>query len=150
MSDHLIRVIPADPSFLPSPDYRRRAQALLQSFMPQAQEVEIFAYDAVRFVDQGDFFERVNCPKCGQELDTAWWQEAMDIAYADQFRDLPVSTPCWAFATSLNELDSHMPAGFSEFLLEAREPNMQEIKKEQIEELEAIVGCRLRQIWAKC
>jgi hypothetical protein len=53
MSDHFIRLIPTDPSFLPGPESRSRAQALLKSFMPQAQEVEVFAYDRVRFVDQG-------------------------------------------------------------------------------------------------
>jgi hypothetical protein len=98
---------------------------------------------------RGEFFGSVNCPKCGQELDTAWWQAAMDTAYGDQFRDLAVLTPCCAFATSLNELVYQMPAGFSKFLLEAREPNIRELQKEQIEELEAFVGGRLRQIWAK-
>ena len=60
-----------------------------------------------------------------------------------------ISTPCCAFVTSLNDLDYQWPAGFSRFVLEARDPNIRELDKEQIEKLEEVVGGRLRQIWAR-
>ena len=132
MSVQFIRLIPANPTYVPSPGAQKRAQTLLQSFVPQAPEVKALVYDTVRFVDQGEFFESVKCPKCGQELDTAWWQSAMDVAYESQFRDLTVSTPCCAFVTTLNDLDYQWPAGFSRFVLEARDPNVRKLEKEQV------------------
>jgi hypothetical protein len=99
------------------------------------------------FVDQGERFERVCCPKCRSELETAWWQGAMDKSYEQKFRNLNVVTPCCGFATPLNDLDYQQPAGFARCRLSARGPNGKQISTEKLQQLEQVLGVTLRQIW---
>lgn len=147
MSDNFLRLIPADPVYVPGATAREAARKLLASFVPQADAVVVEVTDEVSFIDQGSNFERVICPVCGTELDVRWWQSAMDKAYEKRFSDLVVNTPCCSAESSLNDLDYQWPAGFSQFMLEARNPNG-DLDDRQRGELEAILGCAVRKIWA--
>ena len=116
--------------------------------MPDAREIEAFVTEEIAFVDQGQNFERVCCPKCAAELQTAWWQEAMNKSCEQRFMNLKTVTPCCGFATSLNDLDYRSAAGFARCQLRARGPQQKEVPTEQLRQLERDLGTPLRQIRA--
>ena len=149
MSDNVLRLIPLEPEWVPDPQVGENARRLLQRLLPEASQVTIEVQDHVGFVDQGANFESVGCPACGASLDVGWWQAAMEKAMESQFADLAVSPPCCGARTSLNDLRYVWPAGFARFSLEAMNPNRSgDLDPAEIGQLEALLGCKLRQIWA--
>jgi len=146
MSDHWIRFIPVDPTFIPSQEQGLRATELLRQFAPQADEVLVEQSDGVRFVDCGENWEGVSCPRCQADLEE-WWSEAMSTAFANSFSDLAVRTPCCKTHTSLSDLVYKWPVGFSRWSIEARNANIGgNIRSDQHSELESAVGCQLKVI----
>jgi len=150
MSDSTLRLIPTDPAYVPDPGAADKARKLLASFVPQASQVTIDLRDEVGFIDQGANFERVGCPLCGAPLELDWWQGALEKAMETQCRDLSVSPPCCGKRTSLNDLRYVKPAGFAKFSLEAMNPGRgEDLDPKQLQQLESLLGCTLRQIWAQ-
>src|SRR5579859_491314 len=121
MSDKYLRVIPTDPTYLPDPAAQTLGYALFSSFVTKADNIRAIVLDEVQFVDPGENFVSVTCPVCGADL-SAWWQEAMDTAYQNQFADLTITTPCCASTGSLNDLIYEGTAGFARYILEAKNP----------------------------
>ena len=149
MSDRTLRLIPTDPAYVPDTGAADKARKLLASFVPDAPQVTIDLRDEVSFIDQGANFESVSCPSCGTALDLDWWQGALEKAMATQCTDLSVSPSCCGKRTSLNDLRYVKPAGFARFSLEAMNPNRdQDLDSKQLQQLESLLGCKLRQIWA--
>jgi hypothetical protein len=148
VSDSILKLIPVDPYFVPEYAARLEALDLLSSWFPAADVVSGAATDEVNFVDPGANLARVVCPACGRELDLEHWQQFMDAAYATQFADLTVTMPCCGAMGSLNDLHYEAPAGFARFELEVLNPNGN-IADEQCYQLEQILGCALRKIWAE-
>ncbi|MDY7041417.1 MAG: hypothetical protein SVX38_11190, partial [Chloroflexota bacterium] len=124
-----------------------RAYDLLSNYLPGSDEIDYEVTETIRFIDQGENWERVLCPVCGTELDTIWWQEAMDTAYQLGFTDLLVNLPCCSAVSSLNDLQYEWPAGFARFTLEARNPGT-DLNDDELKLLEQVLGCKLRKIWA--
>jgi hypothetical protein len=147
MSTHFIILIPTIPTFVPTDGILEKAKYLFAQFLPGAEEIEAVMAEEIKFVDQGENFERVCCPGCGSELQTAWWHEAMDKAYETKFGNLNLVTPCCGLATSLNDLDYRWPAGFARCQLSARGPQQKEVSPEHVQQLEHLLGTKLRQIW---
>jgi hypothetical protein len=103
----------------------------------------------IQFIDPGGNFERVLCPTCASDI-TDWWTTAMDAAWQSSFADLSISVPCCGITTSLNDLQYEWPAGFARFTLAARNPNLErELSFKQLDELQEILGCRLRQVFVR-
>jgi hypothetical protein len=148
MSDSILKLIPADPYFVPEYAARLEALDLLSARLPAADVVSGAATDEVNFVDPGANLVRVVCPACGTELDMEQWQQFMDAAYATQFADLIVTMPCCGATGSLHDLHYEAPAGFARFELEVLNPNG-DLKDDECYQLEHILGCRLRKIWAQ-
>lgn len=148
MSENVLKLIPASPEHVPKDVVLQRARDLLVAFFPGANEIRLIVTEEVRFVDQGQNWERVLCPICGTELDSEWWQQAMDAAYQRGFTDLLVNLPCCGAVSSLNDLQYEWPAGFARFVLEARSPGG-DIDDKQLKILEKALGCKLRKIWAR-
>ena len=148
MSDSFLRLIPVDPTFVPTTEAIGRARTLLRS-MVLDQIVTSDTSDEVRFVDQGENFEQLRCPFCEAELDSEWWKDAMDRAYETHFENLKVRVPCCGRETSLNDLDYRGPAGFARFLLEVENPSGDELEAQYIAQLEGVLGTKLRQIRTK-
>jgi len=125
------------------------AKARLRAHLSLADEITCETTDEVRFVDQGGNFERILCPFCNHELNVEdWWHSAMNKAYESKFRSLEVQTPCCRRQTSLNDLRYEWPAGFARFDLSARNPQVRSLPDHVQSELEQILKCSLRQIWA--
>ncbi len=72
----------------------------------------------------------------------------MNAAYETEFRELDTITPCCASNVSLNDLVYEWPAGFARFSLEALNPNIRDLEGEVLRDLEAILSCQLKRIWA--
>ena len=147
MSDNYLRFIAADPMYVPDPAAAADARLYLARLVPDADEVTATITDQIEFIDQGANFERVSCPRCGADLDEGWWSEAVDAASKTGFARLDVTVPCCGSALSLNELDYQWPAGFARFVLEAMNPNVPDLRKEDVDELTSILGTPLRRIW---
>ena len=148
MSDSVMRLIPADPAYVPDSAAQQRARTFLREALPEADRIASTVSEETRFLDPGENFTTVFCPACGTDLGT-WWHQVMDRAFAAQFTDLAVVTPCCGFPTSLNDLRYDMPAGFGRFSLEALNPKVSQLPAEQQTRLEQLLGCRLRLIWAR-
>jgi hypothetical protein len=149
MSDVFLSLIPEDPEYVPVAQARTRALAALRALLPQSSHIEIRLFEWVTFVDQGGNFESVECAGCGADV-TDSWAEWMDRAFEHQFSCLSITMPCCGLATSLNALRYNWPAGFARFSLRAQNPNIGGwLPPEDLSALENLVGCKLRQVYAR-
>jgi hypothetical protein len=149
MSDNFLRLIPTVPNYVPTKRAQVVAHRLLQSFAPKADEIRTQVSEQVEFIDQGVNFERVSCPLCGKQLSQDWWASTMEAACANGFEELAVLMPCCNAKSSLNDLTYEWPAGFARFVLEAMNPGIDiNLATGQVQELEIVLGCSLRTIWA--
>ncbi|WIM97631.1 hypothetical protein ACTOB_001171 [Actinoplanes oblitus] len=121
MSTPLLRLIPTDPHWEPEPAAIERARALLGRLLPD-REIGHQAYRSVFFIDQGENFEEVRCPRCRTVLDVGWWGERVNRAAEHGFADLAVRCPSCDLDTTLNDLDYRLPAGFARFELTVADP----------------------------
>ena len=147
MPDNILKLIPADPFFIPDERAQQAALDLLTAWLPAADVVNGTASDEVNFVDPGMNLMQIFCPACSIELDMGIWQGFTDVAYATQFADLTVTMPCCCAVGSLNDLQYDWPAGFARYVLESLNPNG-DLDHVQLDELAQILGCPLRKIWA--
>jgi hypothetical protein len=140
-------VIPTKPSYVPSAAAAAQAEDLLRRSLPRADDVSTRVTADVRFVDCGSNFETVTCPYCATDVGE-WWALAMDVAHEQRFVDLRATTPCCGRWVDLNELVYSLSMGFARFVLEAMNPDVFELPDTVRLEVERILGCRVRLIWA--
>jgi hypothetical protein len=146
MSDNFLRIIPVDPTYVPDSSRWKQAKAVFSSCAPQADEIRLEVHAEIRFIDQGENFECVQCPACGAEL-TDWWPEAIDAPQKTGFADLCDVTPCCQHTTSLNHLTYEWPAGFARFVLSACNSKVAGfLGGEEIARIEQVMGFRVRQV----
>ena len=150
MSDDYLRIIPLDPTHVPSPRAQEQAIAVVKKLLRRAEEVRAIVQDEVSFVDQGQNLEEIRCPRCRATLGPEWWMTEMDRAQATRFADLSVVVPCCGARSSLNDLDYDWPAGFARFVLQVREPGLAGwLDDAAVARLEKALGARVRQIRAR-
>jgi len=150
MSDAILSLIPQDPSYVPNASAQASAVSLLRSLAPQADRVKAQVFNNVTFIDQGANFESVHCPGCKIEVEIASWQDWMSKASGSEFCDLSLAMPCCGASTSLNDLIYEWPAGFARFALIIQNPNIGGwLAEEKLAEVDDVVGCKLRQIYAR-
>jgi hypothetical protein len=147
VTDVYLRVIPVDPLLVPSAAAREKAAALLAQAVLLADDIVSAVSEHVRFVDCGSNFETVRCPRCSADVGE-WWAVAMELGHERHFRDLRITTPCCGTRTSLNELEYSWPAGFARYTLEALNPAVGSLPDRVVHDLEAVLGARVRVIWA--
>jgi len=94
MSDNFLRLIPTISEYVQDVESQAEARRLLMSFVQQDVEVTAKITAKVQFVDQGSNFQHVLCPGCDSEIETEWWQKAMNSAYETGFTNLEITTPC--------------------------------------------------------
>lgn len=146
MSDNELKLIPVESEFVPAPEVIANIEKLLVSYCRWAEEISVVTTDDMTFIDQGDNFETIICPKCSEELDYGWWQQAMDTAFQNNFKNLNVVVPCCGESTSLNELDYHWPAGFAKFVITFRNP-AGDLAENKVRVFEEILGCGLKKVF---
>ncbi|MCM2453984.1 hypothetical protein HGO37_01160 [Rhizobium sp. CG4] len=148
MSETILRYVPLDPNWQPSDEQSGQAVSLLKAMAPLAENVSGHFEDDVRFYDPGENWSGVKCPNCKADVE-GWWGEAMDTAFASEFKNLSAEAPCCSTTVNLNGLDYVWPAGFGRFALEALNPTMDDTTHEQDQQLAERLGAPLRKIWAR-
>lgn len=146
MSDNILKLIPASPSYMPKEDSKQKAIGAVEICFPLAGRVSFKQSGTPHFVDPGANLERIICPNCSLVIDEMWWKEAMDKAYQDKYTDLNVFVPCCRSKASLNELKYEWPAGFAKFSIEILNPT-RDISDEELQDIETILETKLRKIW---
>ena len=104
MSDNMTRWIPVDPSFVPREEDVARAVEWLRARAPLADVVTAKLSDEIRFVDCGENFESVSCPRCEANLPLDWWSESMNRAAAAKFEERSVQLPCCGATAAVETL----------------------------------------------
>lgn len=148
MSETILRYVPADPFWQPTTEQVDKAVNLLRAMAPLAENISGHFEDDVRFYDPGENWSGVKCPNCKADVED-WWGEAMDTAFASEFKNLSAESPCCSTTVSLNTLTYVWPAAFGRFALEALNPNMDDTTQEQDQQLAESLGAPLRKIWAR-
>ena len=148
MSDNILKLITASPTYMPNDYSIEEALTYLRQHVQSAESIIAIKSDSPRFIDQGANFEKIICPNCTSLIDMTWWQDAMDKAYKTGFKDLTIKTPCCGTETSLNELGYYWPAGFARLSIEIRNPAREDIATEIVEKVEMILATRIKKIWA--
>ena len=146
MPDRILRLIPTSPAYVPHSRAQQTAKGLLASFLSQTTPIHTTVSQDVIFVDPGKDLTSIACPLCQTPIEFAWWQQAMESAYAHRFADLAVTLPCCGARASLNDLRYDGPAGFAKFMLEAHDPP-RELQERSVWTLEQTLGCNLRTVW---
>lgn len=145
MSDSWLRYVPSDPQFQPTVSAAESAIVLIHTFLPEAEKVTAEFFESPAFFDSGENWSGVFCSSCG--IDAApWWAEAVSTAAEQDFATLHTVAPCCQATVSLNELTYGWPAAFGRFVLDAMNPNVGRLSADQVEILEAALGCSVREI----
>ncbi len=148
MSDASILLVPKDPSFQPKASKATEAEAVLRTFLPDAEAISASYFDSVTFIDAGQNWSGVVCPLCQTGLDQ-WWSTAMSDAYETRFENLVADLPCCPNAVSLNDLNYPWPVAFGSWQLEARNPNRPGLEPEEMDALAKLLGTPLTQVIAR-
>ncbi|WP_144579127.1 hypothetical protein [Agrobacterium sp. DE0009] len=148
MSDTILRYVPTEPFWQPTPEQAGKAADLLRVMAPKAETIQANFENTVRFFDPGENWSGVRCPTCDAEIEE-WWGDAMEKAYETEFKNLSAQTPWCGASVSLNTLKYIWPAGFGRFALEALSPNMDNTTRAQDEELAKSIGAPLGKIWVR-
>lgn len=146
MSTNVLKIIPTTPQYVPAAAAQLQASGLVRLRFPDT-EVNLLVTEETEFVDPGTNLEKIECPFCGTEIETSWWQQAMDAADKTKFTDLSVLLPCCGEYSSLYDLHYHWPAGFARFTLEIVNPKS-DPDSDFLNLLEKILGSQLLIIWA--
>lgn len=141
MSDHIVKIIPKDPFCKISEQALQAAKNFLEKQI-HCDFIAVECNETPIFVDCGENLEKLSCPKCGAELDFAWWGEAMDKAAQTAFTALETVAPCCKKILSLNDLTYYFPCGFACCLICMFNPE-QVIDDKLIDTIQNILGTRV-------
>lgn len=141
-----LRIISSNPSYIPTQEQQQQAKDYLTKVYP-AHKIESITKDTIEFVDQGQNFDSIICPFCGKEIETEYWQDAMEKADKTHFTDLSMTTPCCKKHTTLNDLRYITDAGFAKYVLSVNDPEA-EMKQSDLSALEKILNTPLKTIYA--
>jgi len=147
MSDNWLALVPEDPRFIPEAAKQRRARDRFTEIAPNADEVKLRVFETVEFFNCGANFERILCPGCRSEIPVAWWQDHLDADYGNGFLLASYAMPCCGGQCTLHELVYEWPQGFGRFALDAMNPKIGKLEDRYNQELEVILGTKLRVIY---
>jgi hypothetical protein len=157
MSDSYLRIFPTDPRFIPSDAATRAALCILKPAVPEADGIEVETYKHPAFIDQGENLEAIICSACGVRMKLAaasdgvraWWHNIANSLPGQNAAAIQVTMPCCGAIVPFAALTFHWPAGVASFELSIQNPNLcGPIPPEVMQQLEAALGCSLRQIMA--
>ena len=144
MSDHFLVVIPADPK-AELPDTTTALRDGLAS-LAGTDEARVKDYGKLQFIDCGENFERITCPKCAAEISDQQWHAWMDEDWhgEDGFHLHRHETPCCGESLNLNQLNYQSTQGFARWFVGARNTNRGPLTSDEIAKLEGIAGLALK------
>ena len=111
------------------------------------------------FIDQGSNLEAIICPACRARLSfhTApnaqavqqWWYSIAEQLEGANLANLQVAMMCCQSSVSFGDLGFDWPAGVASFEISVMNPGIaQALPEGLVRQLEGILGCRVRQVWA--
>jgi hypothetical protein len=155
MSDDVLKLIPADPHFLPAIGAQKVAISALEKLLPEGEMCEAEDYGYVTFIDPGENLEAILCPACDAQLklygtpeaaeNYNWWHSIVDELADGEFEGVSGEMPCCKKTVPLTSLKFNWPGGFARFELWIWNPG---IGENLTQEFEAMLGCNLLQIRA--
>jgi hypothetical protein len=157
MSDDYLKVIPVEPTHIPPAHLHPRAVDYLERLFPKGDEVEVQVYEAVTFIDQGSNLEAIICPSCGTRISlgveddpvVSWWHDLGDHLAEMPADSVSTTIPCCGATVKATDLLFDWPAGFARFEISVLNPNVSaDVSAAQMADLESILDCRLRKVWA--
>ena len=148
MSDKLLIFVSTKPDWRPlhSAD---KAVELVRLAYPNAENVDAKTHEAIQFIDQGQNFEDVRCPKCKHSL-MEEFGELMNESYdegAGGFGNLEIIAPCCGSNVCLNDLEFEAPAAFGSFQIDVMNPDSGDVPDELLSILERELGTSVRTVW---
>jgi len=161
----MFKVIPKQRGFVPPASRQEAAIRKLEEFAPEREEVEIRVYPHLEFIDQSENLEAIVCPSCRQRLEidhfsendpiSEWWQQTnieADVHRGEDIFELNPDAvcrmPCCKAQVKFIDLEFDWPGGFAKFELTVSNPDLETLTRGQLQELEEILGCRLRLVRA--
>src|SRR5262245_15856949 len=161
MSTRVLKIIPVDQEYVPSPEQQANAVTVFREFVRYG-EIEATVYEDLEFIDAGQYSEAALCPSCGNRVNVTPfggsdlaqdWYRDLDQAITARttpIRQFQTTMPCCGASASLTSLQFDMPAGFARFALCAIDPDFESstLSVEQLNKLEAALGCKLKQVEA--
>lgn len=159
MSSDYLKLVPADPHYVPDQAAQEKAIAALEALLPEGSECEAQDFGHVAFIDQGENIEAIICPVCSNRLALydspdaptiqEWWYSIMDQVEDGSADGITVALPCCSHSVPLTTLRFDWPAAFARFELSILDPGIGEnLSKEQLAQFEKILGCELIQVRA--
>lgn len=159
MSSDYLKLVPADPHYVPDKAAQKSAVAALEALLPEGSECEAQDFGHVAFIDQGENLEAILCPACAKRLplyDGAnasayhdWLHGTLDKIEDGSTEGIAVTMPCCSHSVPLTTLRFDWPAAFARFELSILDPGIGEnLSKEQLAHFEKILGCELHQVRA--
>jgi len=145
MSDNWINIVPNIPDYIPTSQNAQDAILILKHLSPEADEIAIVEHEHIQFFDCGSNFEMIQCPECKSQIEFDWWGETMSSDFDENsgFHMKKYSLPCCLTNLSLNKLSYHFHQAFGRFALSVMNPNVGALSLEEIEKLEAALGCKI-------
>lgn len=159
MSDNYLRLIPSDSGYVPTTVAANSAVELLSGLLPEAWKIEPEFHGRPTFIDQEANLERITCPMCKAvlEFDSAtaddpvasWWYSVSEPIGDGSVAGLEVRMLCCGASAPFDRLVFEWPAGVASFEISILNPGVGEnLESSVVAQLEAILACPLRQIWA--
>jgi hypothetical protein len=158
MSDTVVKVIPVDPSHVPPMAVHRPALDLLIELVPGCEDPGIRIHRDVQYIDAGEYEEGASCPHCGHRLSFDWSPE--HEAEMNWYREIVHQTeqsaegvhtvmPCCRTQVAFEQVRFEN-SGFARFELVVSNPDVPyPLSSEVMRQLEKVLGCLLRQVWAR-
>jgi len=161
----MFKLIPEDREFVPDTSTHQQAIRKLEEFAPEGEEAEVRIRPHLEFIDQGENLEAILCPSCGRRLEIdyfsemdpigEWWRQAnieADVHRGEDVFELNPDAvccmPCCQARVKFIDLEFDWPGGFATFELTVSNPQVETLTRAQLQELEDILGCRLKLIRA--
>ena len=153
MSDHILKIIPADRRHVPPPEAHGPALSLLEQLAPGEAEVQVS--EKLLYIDAGEALEWIVCPRCRtrlnryQEPNAEWYAQVDEELSRSDVESLTVKVPCCKADVPFSELELE-DGGFARFEIAIWNPDVGEyqLPASSMTQLEEVLGCPLRQVWA--
>lgn len=158
MSDTVLKLIPIDRHYVPPQDRHQPALDLLRR-LTKGWEPEVRVHQDVEYVDAGESLNAVICPRCGIRLPMDGLPE--NERYADWYSDIVqeevekglgkvrVIMPCCQAVVPFADLNFD-DGGFARFELVVSNPGINyPLPAEHQAQIEALLSCKVRQLWAR-
>lgn len=146
MSDYIVKIIPTDCTYSVT---KKQADHLLKFIKSKihADNIKTSIYETPVFVDCGSNLETISCPYCRAQVDFSWWNESMNTARENSFKELSVIMPCCGKESTLNDLLYDFPCGFACIEFDILNPSM-DFDNETISIIRDLLGSPIRMVHA--